>query len=418
MNIEKVILVKSNLNLLQTKIWSWLFFKAFNHSWFKNRFTASFDELKNAIDYAGDNEDLKEEILSLMQFVINLYEFEDTKTIMKTSSILSFCEIDNNIIHYHYNDLIEIYVNKADMFKKALMLVQNQFHSKHSRILYGLCLNNFDPDSGTGEITIYTEQVRRYFRLKEYEYPTFGEISRTLLKKAVEEINDKSNLFINMEYLKQGKTVIAVKFKINLNAGNLLLVPGLNIEKKPEPSKELILNKELLEFLNKNKISVTLVQQRFNTIIDSGISTEFLAEYLLFIKSLYENNRTGVGQEAFLTNLSQKKNIEVFLQKLAAEEMNKYESQESELHKLYTAYELVKAVDYLKHNRDLFIRLLAKHQDNPCLKNTSHLPFNMLENNIGIAQILLQDIQKSEDFLAISFEEWKEKMKNKNCILS
>ncbi len=406
---KSVITTKTNLNLLQIKIWSWMFYKAFYYHWAKNNFTVSLKELKEAVDYKGEDEHFRKTVLSLMNCLINFYTYEDNETILETACILSYCQINDDLVTYHYNQLIESKITSKQMYKKLLMLIQNQFHSKYSRIIYGSCLNNFNVNTGFGEHVVYLEQLRRYLELEEHEYPLFREINRTIIKKALEEINDKSNLNIRVEYIKYGKSIIAIKFITNLNPGNLLPFPESASQTFEQAKEQILNNKELKDFFSKNKISIKLIEKKVNFVIDSGISAEFIAEYLIFIKNFYYDKKNIIGNDTFIDNLSQNKNIEKFLQKIAGEQMKKQEKHDEELQKLYKAQELVKVLNFFKENNNLFNQLIEKNKEKPVIKVLKKELFSHeLINSIAIAEILLPQLKKLDEYKHISYEVWKE----------
>jgi hypothetical protein len=104
--------------------------------------------------------------------------------------------------------------------------MQNRFNSKHSLALYELCVDYFIQKQGKGETPWITiDDFKKLMSVQnEKHYLIFKNMNRYVLKESVNEINEKSDLFVKVEYKKQVRKVIAIKFKIapNPNKNNIL----------------------------------------------------------------------------------------------------------------------------------------------------------------------------------------------------
>jgi glutaredoxin-related protein len=414
MDAKNIVILRNNLELVQIKAWSVMLYNAYSNLKTVDQFSMSFEELKEQLNYTNDKY-LKKSVISLISCIIRWNEYKnDGKIINEYTPLLSYIRINGDIITYRYDESLRNKLNNARMYKKINMLIQNHFSSKHSRLFYGLALSSLDIKTQNGEITLTIDELRKYLNLRDDEYPLFKEVNRTILKKAIEEINDKSNLKIDIEYIKNGKNVVKIRLFIHLNPSNLLAFPGFDNPDKEIVKNEIQGNQELKSFLDKNNISVNIIDQRVSPVLEAGITAKDIGKYLLYIKSLNEKSRDSKS-ETFLNNLNQKKHIENFLQKLSGEKMKEQENYDAKLHILYKAYELVKVLKYLKERKELFYKLLDEHDSN-VVYNTDNMVITMLKlamdhdelmGSMTIAEKLLPDVRRMADYPFVSFDEWK-----------
>jgi hypothetical protein len=411
-----IITLKNNLEPLQIKAWSWLLYNANRNLKFQDTFTIPLAELTKGISYKDGIESLKKLIFSLTNSVIKSNFYEKTLVKKEKGYLLPYCRIYGDTLTYRLSYLITEKLADKQMYKKINMLVQNQLNFKYAKIIYGLCLNCFDPFSNQGSVTVKIEQLRIFLGLKDYEYPSVGEMKRSILTKTAEDINKSSNLHISLQYLKEGKNIVAVVFNVSINSENLIPVPGI----KDEAGNLINIihdNQELKNYLEKNKISVSLIKKSVSALLEAGISAIDIGKYFLYIKALEEGKETKA--RFFFDNLVQKINMENFFKMLASKQFEHQEDYEKKLHKLYQAHEMIKVMEYLKERKALLYKLLDKNDNfvyNPWGSSSGNmavrilklaLDFDELVESFTIAEVLLPDVIKMPDYNYISFEEWR-----------
>lgn len=85
----------------------------------------------------------------------------------------------------------------------------SSFNSVHSIRIYELVTQY--RSVGYREITI--EDLKRWLQV-ENKYPRFNNFKQWVLEPSITEINDKSDLFIDVEQIKRGRSITALKFTI------------------------------------------------------------------------------------------------------------------------------------------------------------------------------------------------------------
>ncbi|MFW9338860.1 replication initiation protein, partial [Glaesserella parasuis] len=64
---------------------------------------------------------------------------------------------------------------------------------------------------GYREITI--EDLKKWLQVED-KYPRFNNFKQWVLEPSIKEINDKSDLLVDVEQIKRGRSIFALKFTI------------------------------------------------------------------------------------------------------------------------------------------------------------------------------------------------------------
>lgn len=89
------------------------------------------------------------------------------------------------------------------------LLSVSGFNSTYSIRVYELCKKIL----GMQNQTIEVSEIRRMLQL-EGKYKEYREFNKFVLKVAINEINEKSDLFVEVEQIKRGRTIYALNFVI------------------------------------------------------------------------------------------------------------------------------------------------------------------------------------------------------------
>lgn len=84
--------------------------------------------------------------------------------------------------------------------------------SSHSIRMYELLMRF----NSTGERIIYLEDFKSALGISD-KYPAFKELTRRVIKPAVDELNQRSDLVITYETIKKGRSVAALSFEFKQN---------------------------------------------------------------------------------------------------------------------------------------------------------------------------------------------------------
>lgn len=107
---------------------------------------------------------------------------------------------------------------KNNIYTKYKLGVVLNFKSEYSIRIYELMKQYFPQKK---ERVIAIEDLRSMLGIEKKEYPLYGDLKRYIIKQAQKEINEKSDLEIEIEEIKQGRKVVALHFAISENWKNV-----------------------------------------------------------------------------------------------------------------------------------------------------------------------------------------------------
>jgi len=212
--------ISNEVNLLQRRAWNIMLAQAYNDLPNEDTYSLSVRELCNALGYKGNNDKYIKQILRELVGITVEWNVlgKDGATEWGASSLLAEVKIINGVCHYAYGPTMRSRLYNPSMYARISLSLQNQFKSKHSLALYELFVDYFDAKRHCGETPVISvDDFRHLLGLQENEYAAFKDLNKSIIKKAITEINAKSDLFVDVEYRKQGRSVVAVKFFIKPN---------------------------------------------------------------------------------------------------------------------------------------------------------------------------------------------------------
>ncbi len=263
------------VNLLQRKSWLILLANAFNDLPKKGIYTITVKELMEHLNYTSTNEEhLKTSLKALMTCLVEWNILgKDKKNIWAASTLLSSIEIKNGICHYEFSHFLREKLYNPEIYTKISLLMSKNFNSKHSLALYLFCLDYVNL-SETPLIPI--EKFKKLLGFQEDEYIEFKILNRNIVKPAIKEINEISDLILKVEYKRQQKRFIALKFYIIVNSQFQSPKKSLFHLEPPiqgQPIQEQEIKKQKEEFISINE---NIIYEKLITI---GI-TAFVAHNL------------------------------------------------------------------------------------------------------------------------------------------
>lgn len=100
-------------------------------------------------------------------------------------------------------------------FTKYELLNVSGFSSVYSFRLYELAVKM----RGMTESKILVEELRRILQV-DNKYPEYGEFKRCVISKSLKDINEKSDLLVDIDPIKRGRSIYALKFTIRTKIKN------------------------------------------------------------------------------------------------------------------------------------------------------------------------------------------------------
>src|SRR5919108_6203172 len=239
--------IQNSISLLQRRAWNILLANAYEELPTGEEHQISVPELTGALGYTSRNDaHLREALLGLMTTVLewNLIGKDDVQA-WGATTLLAQIEIEDRTCTYSYSPVLRRRLYNPKIYARISLSLQNKFDSKHALALWELCLDYLDESKNYGETPfIPLEKYRKLMGIPHDMYPQFKLLSYWVVKEPLREINAVTDFEVTVEYKRQGRKVIAVKFRMR----RILLLPsqsteqhGLFLDKDmPEIAKELM----------------------------------------------------------------------------------------------------------------------------------------------------------------------------------
>jgi len=259
--------ISNNISLLQRRTWNLLLAHAFDDLDKKDIFEISLKDLCESLDY--DSKDfayIKQLLRDLVNTTVEWNILKKDKEEWGIAALLAEAKIIDGQCFYSYGPMFRKRLHNPSMYAKINLSLQNKFSSKHTLAIYELCLDYFIAKKGYGETpSISVENFRKLLGLKENEYKEFMDLNKHILKKSIAEINTKSDLLVTVEYQRQMRKIVSLKFHIDKNPNSAIdLEPILKSlqkindsesEKATDTAPKEIENSELYQTLKSYGIS-------------------------------------------------------------------------------------------------------------------------------------------------------------------
>lgn len=163
-----------------------------------------------------NHEHLQEALRALRAFEVqwNILN-KNNKEKWGVAGLLADARIVEGICRYSFAPQLRMKLYNPIMYTKLNLRLQNRFKGQYALILWEVCFDYFDVDRGQGQTPFITlEKFRELMGVESDEYPLFGELNRNVIKPAVNEINDLTDYFVEVEQKRMGRKVAELKFRI------------------------------------------------------------------------------------------------------------------------------------------------------------------------------------------------------------
>lgn len=138
------------------------------------------------------------------------------------SAIISFAEINDGWCTYRYDEKMAERLFDPVIYATVNLGVQRRFAGSYSLALYENCLR-YAKVGSTGWLELSV--LRRLLGATQEYYDDFRRLNSKVLQKAVSEVNAVSDIQIEVEFRKDGRSVVAARFRITQGPQQSLLSP-------------------------------------------------------------------------------------------------------------------------------------------------------------------------------------------------
>ncbi|NBJ17079.1 MAG: replication initiation protein, partial [Dehalobacter sp. 4CP] len=218
----------NKISLLQKKAWNILLANSYDNLLQKEVFEVKIKDLVDVLCFESKNEKhLKESLKTLLATVIEWNVLDkDSEQEWGATTMLSSVKIKKGTLEYSFSPHLKEKLYNPTMYARISLTIQSKFKSKYTLILYELCVDYFIRKQGKGETPwIGIDDFIKLVGVEnEKSLQEFKIMKRAIINKSVNEINEKSDIFIEVAKKTESRKVVALKFYIspNTNTHNLL----------------------------------------------------------------------------------------------------------------------------------------------------------------------------------------------------
>lgn len=312
--------IENEISLTQKKLWFELVYYAFPQMGSQRKYMISLKKLKELLgwqDNTSNDTELKQALKGLNETVVSWNIFnKDKRNSWQCFPLLAGCDIPENsgVCIFSLSPFLEdrFLAMGEEAYVKIDLVISKKFQSKYSLSMYCLALDYLMLEMGYSEKRFSIQELRRYLALKDGEYKLIGHFNDRIIKPSEKEINNTSDMDIQILPFKSGKKISGYKLCMSLKEGkakeylerkNKLKqlpkpkpVEQQEIKFLEEPKKPLITIKSenLKMFFARNNISITTdsFQEKLEEV--KNTFDDKFEDYLTFLSKYAEDeNKKG-----------------------------------------------------------------------------------------------------------------------------
>ena len=172
-------------------------------------FCKSFPDVNPDIAYTQ----VRNAVLKISKRWVTLVDNEHELTEVALIHKRSYFKKEGRFYIEFHDELIPYISELHDNYTKYKLINIGALGSTHAIRLYELCSQYRD----TGWRQTSVEDIKSWLSISD-KYPLFKDFKKRVLTPSINEINAKSDLLVDVEPIKRGRTIVALKFTIKSNA--------------------------------------------------------------------------------------------------------------------------------------------------------------------------------------------------------
>ncbi len=224
------------VSLLQRKCFNVLLTNAYRELDKAETYKIKIADIRHALNDHDINK-IKSSLIKLASTVVEMNTLQSRdKTVWAVSSLLADAEIRENYLFYSYGPLLRTKLQNPTIYARINLAIQRNFRTKYALVLYELACDHFIATKGRGQTPfIDLDDLRKLMGCaNDTIYKQYRFLNDRVIKKAVREINEKSDLHVEVKHKKQRQAVIAVQFLITPNENKSGMTSELYAPKQTE----------------------------------------------------------------------------------------------------------------------------------------------------------------------------------------
>ena len=209
--------ISGKLTLLQRKLSNVLLLNAYDALTSSPTHTIDARTLAMMVGYNSNDFDTLRASLRALAETVAEWDMLDEQGRQEwgVSSLLSFAKLKNGVCEYAYSPALAQKLYDPKIYALINVQIQRKFSSGHGLALYENCYR-FVRTGSTGWWSLDVFRKLMGVDASDY-YSSFKHLNAKIIKPAVAEVNKSSDIVIEPEFQKKGRTVTDIRFKIKGN---------------------------------------------------------------------------------------------------------------------------------------------------------------------------------------------------------
>jgi hypothetical protein len=234
--------ISHTVSLLQQQLWNILLVHAYSNFGKQNEFQLKISKI---LDYLTLNRQCEWSHVVSALYGLNVkvqYNLlsKDKDNKWGIFHLLQDVYVKNGVCFYSYDPTIKDAMRNSIMFAKISLTIQRKFLCKYALFLYELAVD-YKQLGQTPWMELST--FRKYMGLQDDEYLTFKLFNFHVIKKAVEEVNQKSDLRLGVRFDRLARNIKGLQFVIEQLERVSLQQKESSLPLLPITENQVLLNK-------------------------------------------------------------------------------------------------------------------------------------------------------------------------------
>jgi len=210
--------IGAKLSLLQRKLVNALLYNAYDGLLTAKEHQISASVLCEMIGFDSNNSAyLKAALKGLMETVVEFDVLEDDgERSWEAMVLLPYAKLKGGVCTYRYEQALAEKLYHPDVYSKINLSVLRDMNSAHALVLYENCYRYVDiAHTPWWDVDVF----RKLMSVDQMiSYKQFKLLNRAVIQPAMKEVNELSNIQLELETKRKGRTVTGLRFVIRPNA--------------------------------------------------------------------------------------------------------------------------------------------------------------------------------------------------------
>lgn len=207
--------IGAKLSLLQRKLVNALLYNAYDQLLTAKEHQISAALLCEMIGFDSNNSAyLKASLKGLMETVVEFDVLEDDgERSWEAMVLLPYAKLKGGVCTYRYEQALAEKLYHPDVYSKINLSVLREMNSAHALVLYENCYRYIDiAHTPWWDVDVF----RKLMSVDQMvSYKQFKLLNRAVIQPAIKEVNELSNIKIELETKRKGRTVTGLRFVIS-----------------------------------------------------------------------------------------------------------------------------------------------------------------------------------------------------------